>query len=128
MARQRFCQLMQLWKDKRLKEELKLAYDVRLVTSIVAWGNEAWKLDKKAQQKLNGFNSRCISVITGKTAREEASKTTQTMDIVGIFKYRRRQYLGHILRSDPASLLRQDVLQHAELVRTGELDGEGGIL
>ena len=48
MARQRFCQLMQLWKDKRLKEELKLAYYVRLVTSIVAWGNEAWKLDKKA--------------------------------------------------------------------------------
>ena len=68
-------------------EELKLAYYVRLVTSIVAWGNEAWKLDKKAQQKLNGFNSRCISVITSKTAREEASKTTQTMDIVGIFKY-----------------------------------------
>ena len=25
-------------------------------------------------------------------------------------------------------MLRQDVLQHAELVRTGELDGEGGIL
>ena len=101
---------MQLWKDKRLKEELKLAYYVRLVTSIVAWGNEAWKLDDTAQAKLNGFNARCISVITGKTAWEEASRRTQTMDIVGIFLYRRRQYLGHILRSDPASLLRQDVL------------------
>jgi ribonuclease HI/exonuclease III len=127
-ARQRFNQLTHMWKDKSLKVELKLAYYLRLITSIVAWGNEAWKLDKLAQRKLNGFNSRCVSVITGQTARQEASEKTRTIDIVGVLRYRRRQYLGHILRSDPASLLRQDVLQYAELVRTGALDGAGGIL
>jgi hypothetical protein len=31
--------------------------------------------------------------------------------------------LGHVLRSNPASVLRRDVLQHAELVWTSELDG-----
>jgi hypothetical protein len=78
--------------------------------------------------KLNGFNSRCVSVITGQTATGEASRKTRTIDIVGIFRYRRRQYSGHILRSNPASLLRQDVLQYAELVREGTIDGDGGIL
>jgi hypothetical protein len=48
IARERFNRLMQFWKNKDLTVELKLAYMyyVRLITSIVAWGNEAWELDK----------------------------------------------------------------------------------
>ena len=60
IARQRFCHLTQLWKDKRLEKELKLAYYVRLVTSIVARGNEAWKVNAKAQARLNGFVTRVV--------------------------------------------------------------------
>ena len=66
-------------------------------------------------------------MITGKSSRRDASKRKRTIDIVGVIRYRRRQYLGHILRSNPASVLRRDVLQYAEPVRLGELDGQGGI-
>jgi hypothetical protein len=37
------------------------------------------------------------------------------MDIGGIIRYRRMVWLGHILRSDPGDLGRQDVLTTAEL-------------
>jgi hypothetical protein len=107
---------------------LILSYYLRLIISILCYGSEAWKLTDTVQQKINGFNSRCVSVISGRTSRVEASDHKQTIDIVGFMRCRRRQYLGHLLRSDPASVLRQDVLQYAELVRTGALDGRGGIL
>ena len=128
LARGRFNSLFQFWSNKSLKTDLKLSYYLRLITSVLCWGSEAWKLTDTAQRALNGFNARCVSVITGKSSRKEASERKRTIDIVGVIRYRRRQYLGHILRSNPASVLRRDVLQYAELVRLGELDGQGGIL
>jgi hypothetical protein len=71
LARARFNSLFQFWSNKSLKVDLKVSYYLRLITSILCYGSEAWKLTDTAQQKLNGFNSRCVSVITGKTSRME---------------------------------------------------------
>ena len=67
LARARFNSLFQFWSNKSLKVDLKLSYYLRLITSILCYGSEAWKLTDTAQQKLNGFNNRCVSVITDKT-------------------------------------------------------------
>jgi hypothetical protein len=69
-----------------------------------------------------------LAIITGNTPRAEARIKTQTMDIGGIIRCRRKVWLGHILRSDPSDLGRHDMLTTAELERWDEMDGDGSIL
>jgi hypothetical protein len=80
-------------------QDLKLRIFVRGVVSILVYGSEAWRLTLKILTKLNGWNSRCLAIITGNTPRAEARIRTQTMDIGGIIRCRRKVWLGHILRS-----------------------------
>ena len=79
-------------------------------------------------KKLNGWCSRCLAPITGKTPHEEASERKQTMCLTGIIRYRRLIYLGHVLRDDPGSLPRRALLRYAELERWGVVDEPGDIL
>ena len=79
-------------------------------------------------KKLNGWCSRCLAPITGKTPHEEASARKQTMCVTGIIRYRRLIYLGHVLRDDPGSLPRRALLRYAELERRGVVDEPGDIL
>ena len=127
-ARRRFNKMKWLWQDSDLGQELKMKIFVRGVLSILVYGSEAWRLTPKILAKLNGWNSRCMAIITGNTPRAEARIKTQTMDLGGIIRYRRKVWLGHILRSDPGDLGRQDVLTTAELERRDEMDGDGSIL
>ena len=122
-ARRCFNKMKWLWQDSDLGQELKLRIFVRGVVSILVYGSEAWRLTPKILTKLNGWNSRCLAIITGNTPRAEARIRTQTMDIGGIIRCRRKVWLGHILRSDPQDLGRQDVLATAELERRDEMDG-----
>jgi hypothetical protein len=98
-ARQRFNKMKWLWQDSDLGQELKLRINVRGVISILVYGSEAWRLTPDILSKLNGWSSRCLAIITGKTPRTETRIKTQTMNIGGIIRYRRKVWLGHILRS-----------------------------
>ena len=82
-------------------------------------GAESWNFTDSVERKLNGWASRCLAKITGKSYKEEASRETQTMGPVGILNCRRLRLLGHDLRADPGLHDRQDVLRHWEQVRRG---------
>ena len=59
---------------------------------------------------VNGFNSRCLSVITKADYKDTA--TNPDFDLVRAVKTRRLRFLGHILRLDPSRLLRRTLLSY----------------
>ena len=68
------------------------------VMSLLTCGCEAWALTTKTSARINGVNARCLSRITGSTAHQEASRRTQTFDIITAIKKRKWKWLGHLLR------------------------------
>ena len=77
----------------------------------MTYGSEAWTLTPEACRRLNGANSRMLSIITGKSQHEEASESTRTVDLVRWIRVRRLQWLGHILRMNDSRLIKKAV-QH----------------
>ena len=57
-------------------------------------------LTSEVKKMLNGANSRILSVITGRTAHEEAIDGSSTFNLVRAVRARRLQLLGHILRDE----------------------------
>ena len=111
MARQRHGKMRHLWRVKKLHINLRIRLYVASVCSILTYGSEAWTLTPEACRRLNGANSRMLSIITGKSQHEEASESTRTVDLVRWIRARRLQWLGHILRMDDSRLIKKAV-QH----------------
>ena len=81
-------------------------------------------LTPRALAMLNGFNSRQLHRITGRSYRDEA--TTPSYDLLKAVRTRRHQWLGHILRMPSDRLLRRAVLalgQQTALSTWQPLDG-----
>ena len=128
MARRSFNELYWMWGETQLPLQLKLRiFDSNILTRVI-WGSEGWLLTDAVIHQLNGWCSRCLSRITGKTPREEASARTQTMCLPGRIRYRRMKWLGHLLRNDPGDLTRQLLLRYAEVEARGMISVEGSIL
>ena len=68
---------------------------------------ESRNRSRGAQQKLNGFNSRCVSV---KTNREEASERKRTIGIVDVIRYRRRRSIDGRPESRPSGASKTRIL------------------
>ena len=64
---------------------------------------------RKLQQKVNGTNSKMLSLITKRSIHQEAR--TPTFNIVDYIMNRRWEYLGHILRMDPSRIIRRSLLE-----------------
>ena len=65
----------------------------------------------QVQKKINGAHSRMMSIITGKTPREETTRGTQTMDLLMRIRARRLQWLGQILRMQDDRMIKNVVMQ-----------------
>ena len=78
------------------------------VCSTLTHGSEAWMLTPRALATLNGFNSRQLHRITGRSYREEATKPSY--DLLTAVWTRRHHWLGHILRMPADRLVRGAVL------------------
>ena len=91
LARQRFGKMRHIWADKRLHQNLRLRLYKSSVCSVMTYGSEAWLLSDEVSKALNGANSQMLSVISGKTAHEEASKDTRTFDLLRWIRARRLQ-------------------------------------
>ena len=72
---------------------------------MLTYGSESWNLTPDVQRVINGANSRMVSIVTGRTQKEEATAGTRSFDIVRAIRARRLQWLGQILRMDPDRLL-----------------------
>ena len=59
------------------------------MVTIARHGSESWHLTAKARKKLNGWNSRCLVTLTGRTHREEASTDTTSFDFVATIRHQR---------------------------------------
>ena len=81
------------------------------VCSTLTHGSEAWMLTPRAMAMLNGFNSRQLHRITGRSYREEATTPTKpSYDLLNAVRTRRHQWLGHILQMPTDRLVRRAML------------------
>ena len=108
IAGERSRSLDYLWRDNRLPRSLKLRLYAASVCSTLTHGSEAWMLTPRALATLNGFNSRQLHRITGRSYQEEA--TTPSYDLLMAVRTRRLHWLGHILRMPADRLVRRAVL------------------
>ena len=71
---------------------------------ISAASNQAWTLNRTVTRSINGFNSRCLHIMTGEHYRETA--TAPAYDLVLAVRRRRLRYLGHALRMPADKMVR----------------------
>jgi len=107
-ADSRFNKLGHIWDSNVISEKLKLQLYQSAVASTFSHCHEAWRLDKTAIKKIGGWNSRRLSIITGRSQRQERVKPT--WNIIKTILMRRLKWLGHILRLDDDRMLKQAVL------------------
>ena len=98
------------WQDNRLPITFKLRIYRSAVSTTLTHACEAWTLTSNVQQKINGFNSRCLHIITGDSYRNTATKPV--FNLVRAIRRRRFKYLGHVLRMHPDRLIRQTLLAY----------------
>ena len=108
IAGERSRSLNYLWSDNRLPLSLKLRLYAASVCSTLMHGSEAWMLTTRALVTLNGFNSRQLHRITGRSYREEATKPSY--DLLTAVRTRRHHWLGHVLQMPADRLERRAVL------------------
>ena len=99
-----------MWADHRLAMNMKLRLYTLAVCSSFTHGCEAWKLTAPVRKMINGFNSRCLSVITGKGLNVTASNPDY--NLIDAISKRRLGFAGHILRMSPDRLLRRTFMAY----------------
>ena len=123
IAQATFASLSHIWPDHRLPLALRLRLYSAAICSTFSHACEAWDLTDAVIKKINGFNSRCLHVITGKSYRETA--INPAFNLVRAVRQRRLRYLGHILRLPPERLLRKAL--YAYLMGSGSVP-EGSLI
>ena len=110
IAQTTFNCLSHMWSDHRLSRRKKIRLYASSVCSAFTHGCEAWRLTEGVTKTVNGFNSRCLSIITGEDYRETAARPE--FDLVATVKRRRLQFAGHIFRMDSDRLLRRTFIAY----------------
>jgi hypothetical protein len=126
IAGTRFGQLHEAWRSTKMPESMKLRIFACAVVSVLTYGSEIWRLGLKEQRKLRGWCARCLSVMTGRSIKDET--VDPSFDLVSRLRSRRLRWAGHILRLEEDSLLRRVLV--ATVQRDLELghSEEGGLL
>ena len=107
IAQAAFASLSHLWTDHRLSRNLKLRLYL-CVCSTLTHSCEAWNLTKTVSRILNGFNSRCLHIITGEEYRVTA--VSPAYNLLLSVRQRRLRYLGHLLRLPHDSFVRRTLI------------------
>ena len=108
IAQSAFSTLSHLWADHRLSRTTKLRLYRVCVCSSLTHCCEAWTLNRAVTRTINGFNSRCLHVLTGEHYRETA--IAPAYDLVLAVRRRRLRYLGHVLRMPAERMVRRALL------------------
>ena len=88
----------------------KMAPNKRFYDFYVIKRCEARSLVNSVWKKINWFNSRCLSHITGEDFAE--TTTHPLFDLIATFIMRRPRLAGHILRTSPERLFRQAIISY----------------
>ena len=98
MAKTTFNRLHEFWASSILDQKTKLRLYKCAVWSKLTYGNAAWKLTDTMCQFLNGWNSRCLARITGRSEEEEARQPLEECNLVVFVRKQRFEWVGHTLR------------------------------
>ena len=112
IAQTTFGSLSSIWTDHRLSRALKLRTYQLAVCSTLTHASEAWTLTEPVMRSVNGFNSRCLHIITGQDYRVTA--TASEYDLLLAIRQRRLCYLGHILRMPESRVVRRALVALAK--------------
>ena len=123
IAQARFSSLYHMWNDHRLPTSMKLRLYKSAVCSTFTHSSEAWDMTPRVTRSINGFNSRCLHVITKKSYRSTA--TAPVYNLVLAIRRRRLRFLGHVLRMDDSRLLKRSLVAY---VRGGNAPPTGSLL
>ena len=80
--------------------------------STLTHASEAWTLTEPVMRSVNGFNSRCLHIITGQDYGVTA--TAQEYDLLRAIRQRRLRYLYHILRMPESRVVRRALVALAK--------------
>lgn len=119
VAQSAFNSLSHIWGDHRVTRKMKIRLYKSAVCSAFTHACVAWTLSVDVIKMVNGFNSRCLSHITGKHYKETA--THPEFNLVASVIKRRLRFAGHILRMDHTRLLQRTFLAHINTCRDGSL-------
>ena len=108
IAQSEFSTLSHLWADHRLSRTTKLRLYRVCVCSSLTHCCEAWTLNRAVTRSINGFNTRCLHVLTGEHYRETA--IAPAYDLVLAVRRRRLGYLGHVLRMPAERMVRRALM------------------
>ena len=122
IAQTTFGSLSSIWTDHRLSRALKLGTYQLAVCSTLTHASEAWTLTEPVMRSVNGFNSRCLHIITGQDYRVTA--TVPEYDLLLAIRQRRLRYLGHILRMSESRVVRRALVA---LVKGGTVYPKGSL-
>ena len=123
IAQSVFSALSHIWNDHRLPQSMKIRLYILAVCSTMTHACESWDLSASVCRKINGFNSRCLHIITGKDYRETA--TNPVFNLLLSVRKRRLRYLGHVLRMSNDRLVKKTLLAYTH---GGEHVPEGSLL
>ena len=118
-----FSSLYHMWNDHRLPTSMKLRLYKTAVCFSLTHACEAWDMSQRVTRSINGFNSRCLQLITKKSYRSTA--TDPDFNLVLAIRRRRLRFLGHILRMDDSRLLKQSLTAY---VRGGTAPPTGSLM
>ena len=105
----RFVEYWKVLTAAKLPVGKRIRLMITLVTSSLTYASDAWLFTSKMKQKLNGVNSKMLSLITKRSIHDEAR--TSTFNAVNHVLSRRWEYLGHILRMDDRRALKRFLLE-----------------
>jgi hypothetical protein len=105
-----FSEFSHIWSDHRLPQSMKVRLYVLAVCSTLTHACEAWVMAPDVCKKLNGFNSRCLHVITKEHYRETA--TNPVFNLLLSIRKRRLRFLGHVLRMSNSRLLKKTLFAY----------------
>ena len=112
IAQAAFASLSHLWTDHRLSRNLKLRLYNLCVCSTLTHSCEKGNLTKTVSRIFNGFNSRCLHIITGEEYRVTA--VSPANNLLLSVRQRRLRYLGHLLRLPHDSVVRRTLIAMAD--------------
>ena len=112
IAQTTFGSLSSIWTDHKLSWALKPRTYHIAACSTLTHASEGWMLTEPVMRSVNGFNSRCLHVITGQDYRVTATAGPHL------------RYIGHILRMPESRVVRPALVA---LVKGGTVYPQGSL-
>jgi hypothetical protein len=123
LANRCFYACNKLMSSKLLSHTTKIRIYKTIISPILLYGAETWKLDKREEKKLIVFENKILRKIFGpvneggewrKRHNRELRDLYREPDVVGEFKCRRIRWAGHVLRRKDDSNLNQVLKKNPE--------------